>query len=58
VPVHLTQAHGDLGYAAGDFPVAERIAREELSLPMFAELREEQIEEVCEHLSAAITSAA
>jgi len=58
VPVHLTQAHGDLGYAAGDFPVAERIAREELSLPMFAELREEQIEEVCEHLCAAITSAA
>jgi dTDP-4-amino-4,6-dideoxygalactose transaminase len=38
--------------------VAERVAREELSLPMFAELRDEQIDQVCEHVSAAMTSAA
>lgn len=58
VPVHLTHAHGDLGYGPGDFPVAERVAREELSLPMFAELRDEQIDQVCELFSAALTSAA
>lgn len=58
VTVHLTQAHGDLGYGPGAFPVAERVAREELSLPMFAELREDQIDEVCERLSVAVASPA
>jgi dTDP-4-amino-4,6-dideoxygalactose transaminase len=58
VPVHLTEAHGDLGYAPGDFPMAERVAREELSLPMFAELTEAQIDEICACLSAAIPRAA
>jgi len=56
--VHLTEAHGDLGHGPGDFPVAERVAREELSLPMFAELSEAQIDEVCASLSAAIPKAA
>lgn len=42
-PVHLLPAHSDLGYSAGDFPCAEAAAAEVLSLPMFAELTEEQI---------------
>jgi len=58
VPVHLTEAHRDLGFGPGDFPEAERIAREELSLPMFAELREEQIDETCDCLCAALSSVA
>jgi dTDP-4-amino-4,6-dideoxygalactose transaminase len=45
-PVHLVEAYRDLGYHAGDFPVSERIGAEELSLPMFAELLDSQIEEV------------
>ncbi len=45
-PVHLLPAHSDLGYGAGDFPHSEAAAREVLSLPMFAELTEEQIEAV------------
>ena len=48
IPVHLTKAHAALGYKAGDFPVAERIAARELSLPMFAELTNEQVAAVCE----------
>lgn len=49
-PVHLLPAYADLGYRAGDFPVSERIARQELSLPMFPELTDEQIEEVAHHV--------
>jgi dTDP-4-amino-4,6-dideoxygalactose transaminase len=36
----------DLGYAKGDFPVAEQMAREELSLPMYPELTHAQIERI------------
>jgi dTDP-4-amino-4,6-dideoxygalactose transaminase len=46
-PVHLMPAHSDLGYKAGDFPNSELAAQEVLSLPMFAELTDEQIEDVC-----------
>ena len=42
IPVHLQPAYSDLGYKLGDFPVAERMARECLSLPMYAELSEAQ----------------
>jgi dTDP-4-amino-4,6-dideoxygalactose transaminase len=43
MPVHRQPAYADLGYAAGAFPVAERVANEVLSLPMFPELTAEQI---------------
>jgi dTDP-4-amino-4,6-dideoxygalactose transaminase len=46
IPVHLQPAYRNLGYGVGDFPVAEAIARETLSLPMFAEMTDAQIEEV------------
>ena len=44
VPIHLQPASKSLGYVAGDLPNTERVAREVLSLPMYAELRQEQIE--------------
>lgn len=47
-PIHLLPAYADLHHQAGDFPVSERVASQELSLPMFPELADEQIEEVCE----------
>jgi len=43
VPGHLQKAMAHLGYQAGDFPVTERIVGEILSLPMYAELTDEQI---------------
>ncbi len=45
-PVHLLPAYSDLNYSAGEFPVSERVAAQELSLPMFPELTEAQVEEV------------
>jgi dTDP-4-amino-4,6-dideoxygalactose transaminase len=46
IPVHLQQAHADLGYGPGDFPNAEAAAKEVLSLPMFPELTPDQVETV------------
>ncbi|MDD5559410.1 DegT/DnrJ/EryC1/StrS family aminotransferase [Candidatus Methylomirabilis sp.] len=44
LPIHLQAAYRELGYRAGAFPVAERVSREILSLPMYAELTESQID--------------
>ncbi len=57
-PVHLLPAYSDLNYAQGEFPVAERIAREELSLPMFPELTKAQIEAVSDCVSSSINASA
>jgi dTDP-4-amino-4,6-dideoxygalactose transaminase len=46
VPVHLQKAYSELGYRAGDFPASEQAAAEVLSLPMFPELTQTQIEQV------------
>ncbi|NFV79717.1 DegT/DnrJ/EryC1/StrS family aminotransferase [Magnetospirillum aberrantis] len=54
VPVHLQPAYAGLGYRAGDFPVSERIAAETLSLPMFPELEDGQVEEVCRAVIRAV----
>ncbi|MBI2952725.1 MAG: DegT/DnrJ/EryC1/StrS family aminotransferase [Chloroflexi bacterium] len=48
VPIHLQEAYRDLGYSAGAYPVAERHAREVLSLPMYPELPLESVERVAE----------
>lgn len=50
VPLHLQDAYKSLGYKKGDFPVAEKCAEEIVSLPMFAELTEEQIGYVSDRL--------
>ena len=49
-PLHLTPAFGNMGYGSGDFPVSERCCEEILSLPMFPELQDEQIDYVCEKI--------
>jgi len=46
IPIHLLPAHADLGLKKGDFPHAEKAAAEELSLPMFAEMTEDQVKAV------------
>jgi dTDP-4-amino-4,6-dideoxygalactose transaminase len=42
LPMHLQNCYHDLGYHKGSFPVSERAAEEVLSLPIYAELTEEQ----------------
>jgi dTDP-4-amino-4,6-dideoxygalactose transaminase len=50
IPLHLQKAYEHLGYKPGDFPVAERVAPEILSLPMFPQLSREQQRYVAEKL--------
>lgn len=52
VPLHLQTAYKDLGYKAGDFPVAERFSERVISLPMHTELDEEQLSYIAETVSA------
>jgi dTDP-4-amino-4,6-dideoxygalactose transaminase len=51
-PPHLAPAFRHLGYMPGDFPVAEAIAREALSLPLFPGITDAQLEWVCASIHA------
>ena len=55
VPLHLTPAYASLGYSAGAFPVAEKLAGRLLSLPMHPELTSEQIEYVAAKVAEAVS---
>jgi dTDP-4-amino-4,6-dideoxygalactose transaminase len=50
VPIHLQKAYSFLGLGPGSFPVAEQCAQEFLSLPMYPELRPDQIQFVVDTL--------
>lgn len=47
-PLHLLPALSDLGYRAGDFPVAEALSRDAVSLPLFPELTDDEVDRVVE----------
>ncbi len=49
-PLHLQDACKYLGYKKGDFPIAEKVTDEIISLPMYPELTKEQIEYVAENI--------
>ena len=54
IPLHLQQAYKDLGYKKGDFPVAEEVANEIISLPMYPHLNERQIKFIVKTLKGAL----
>ncbi|MFL6236326.1 MAG: DegT/DnrJ/EryC1/StrS family aminotransferase [Thermoanaerobaculia bacterium] len=56
VPLHLHGALSDLGYRAGDFPMAEKAAAEILSLPMYPHITPEQQERVADALRKAVAA--
>lgn len=55
VPLHLQPLYGSLGHQLGDFPHAEHAAKEVISLPMYPELRAEQIERVAAAVAEFVT---
>ncbi len=48
--LHLQEAYAHLGHSAGDFPEAERATQEVLSIPVYPELTDDQIEYTAEHV--------
>ena len=48
IPAHLQKAYSYLGYKPGDLPVTEHVTKRILSLPMFPQLTDEQIDYVIE----------
>jgi UDP-N-acetyl-3-dehydro-alpha-D-glucosamine 3-aminotranferase len=54
VPLHLQKAYTDLGIKPGSLPAAEQAAQEVLSLPMYPELTDEQIETVAKAVKKAL----
>lgn len=56
VPPHLQPAYADQGYRAGDFPLAEAIHREVLSLPVSPVMSDEQALQVCAAVRQALNA--
>jgi hypothetical protein len=52
--IHLTTYFRSKGFREGRFPVSERIARETVTLPLFPEMRESDIDRVCESMKRAL----
>jgi len=54
IPVHLQKSYADLGHKVGDFPHAEAVAQEVLSLPMYPELPLESQTQVAKAIISSI----
>jgi dTDP-4-amino-4,6-dideoxygalactose transaminase len=54
IPLHLQKAYAGLNYQVGDFPIAERVSSEIVSLPMFPQLKPEQQVRVVEKIQSSM----
>jgi dTDP-4-amino-4,6-dideoxygalactose transaminase len=52
LPMHLQECFADLGYKAGDMPVSEKLANDSLALPIYPELKSEDLEYVVDTVRA------
>ena len=50
IPLHMQSCMDFLGYKKGDFPNVEKVCDKIVSLPMFPEISNEQIEYVCDKI--------
>lgn len=50
-PIHLQEAYRNMNFAEANLPIAVRLANEELSLPMFYGITDEQIQYVCQKIN-------
>ena len=50
MPLHLQECFGYLGFQKGDFPIAEQVSKEIMSLPMNPYVNDEEIAYICNKL--------
>jgi dTDP-4-amino-4,6-dideoxygalactose transaminase len=53
IPLHLQPAYRFLGHKSGDFPVAEKLANECLSVPLYPGLKRSELDRICDVIAAA-----
>ncbi len=52
IPIHMQECYKELGYAEGDFPIAEEISRTELSIPMYYGMSDDEIKYVVDCINS------
>lgn len=52
IPIHLQKAYIELGYKEGTFPVSERYAKEEISLPLWVGMKKEDCKQICDIINS------
>ncbi|MDO8658532.1 MAG: DegT/DnrJ/EryC1/StrS family aminotransferase [Candidatus Levybacteria bacterium] len=50
IPIHLQKSMKELGYKKGDFPITEKYAKEIISLPIFPQLRNEEVAIIAKYI--------
>ena len=51
-PLHLQECFAYLGYKEGDFPVAEKVSKQIIALPMYPELRADEVDYICDQITS------
>jgi len=55
IPVHLQPVYQRLGFKTGDFPIAEQFYQRIISLPIYADLKDEEVDEVVRCLALSLS---
>ncbi|MBN9422311.1 MAG: DegT/DnrJ/EryC1/StrS family aminotransferase, partial [Candidatus Accumulibacter sp.] len=56
--MHLFALYRGLGYREGNFPIAERISRSTLTLPLFPAMQDADVDAVCANIADLLRNAA